>query len=120
MRARGRGRLGRVAIAVVSVVAAAIVGAPAHAAPVESADACSTIKELQFNPNALVVWGMNMRVCGNPDDEVEGTVTIRQYNPYTGETRVVAQGRGDADYTCQGTGYRWYTGPGPRLKINCS
>jgi hypothetical protein len=104
----------------VALVAAAGASAPAHAAPVEPADACHTLKELRFSPDAMVVWGMNARVCADPEDDIEGTVKIYQYNPYTGENRLVAQGKGYAEYHCQGAGYRWYTGPGPRLKIYCS
>jgi hypothetical protein len=121
MSGRGRRRSpGRFVVAAASVLAAVGVGAPATAAPVAPADACHTVKELRFDADAMVVWGMNARVCGDPEDDVEGTVKIYQYNPYLGENLLVAQGRGYAQYTCQGTGYRWYTGPGPRLKIHCS
>jgi hypothetical protein len=98
--------------------------------PGQAADAdagCWLWRDLWYNTEErdervriIRVNAVNEYVCADPNRGHENNVYIDLYNPYTGVRSRVRSGRGFVSYSCDGNDFRWFYGPGPTLKINCS
>lgn len=116
-------RMSRAVVAVAVAVAVFAGAPPALAAPEgPPPQGCHSVRRLEFGENAFgtFVAGLNVRVCDDPDDNVDALVRIFRYDPVTGDRDEVATGEGIAVYYCQGDEeVRWFYGPGPRLEVRC-
>jgi hypothetical protein len=115
LRARWRRRLVATASVAAAVAASTLVGL----APASADGDCHPVKRFWFDEGRRRVYAWNEMVCLGGGGH-GNSVTIRRYNPYTGDMVEVARGRGFVEYACEGTGLRYFYGPGPRLDIYCS
>jgi len=106
-----------------TALVAALVGVLAYGlVPVRPATAdagCRVVTAFTFQPSYLRVFALNVMACADPDQGHDNTVTIRRYNPRTGQS-LTLRGKGTLFYYCEGTDLHYFYGPGPRLEIPCA